>query len=65
MMGGSVIIETVFGLNGLGLLAYESIMYFDLACMEAVVLLLCFVFIITTFVADIMNAWLDPRIRIG
>ncbi len=65
MMGGSVIIETVFGLNGLGLLAYESIMYFDLACMEAVVLLLCFVFIITTFAADIMNAWLDPRIRIG
>ncbi len=65
MMGGSVIIETIFGLNGLGLLAYESIMYFDLACMEAVVLLLCFVFIITTFAADIMNAWLDPRIRIG
>ncbi len=65
MMGGSVIIETIFGLNGLGLLAYESIMYFDLACMEAVVLLLCFVFIITTFTADIMNAWLDPRIRIG
>lgn len=64
MMGGTVIIETIFALNGMGLLAYESIMYFDLACMEAVVLLLCLVFITTTFVADILNAWLDPRIRI-
>ncbi len=64
MLGGSVIVETIFALNGVGLLAYESIIYFDLACMEAVVLLLCLVFITTTFAADILNAWLDPRIRI-
>ena len=65
LLGGSVVIETVFALDGLGYLAYQSISHLDLPVMQAVVTLLSFIYVGLTLAADLVNAWLDPRIRIG
>jgi ABC-type dipeptide/oligopeptide/nickel transport system permease component len=65
LLGGSVVIETVFALDGLGYLAYQSISHLDLPVTQAVVTLLSFVYVGLTLAADLVNAWLDPRIRIG
>lgn len=65
MLGGSIVIETIFAINGLGFLAWESIQRADLPMMQAIVLVLSIFYIFLTFVADALNAWLDPRIRQG
>ena len=65
MLGGSIVIETIFAINGLGYLAWESIQRADLPMMQAIVLVLSVFYILLTFFADVLNAWLDPRIRIS
>ncbi len=65
LLGGSVVIETVFALDGLGYLAFQSITHKDLPVTQAVVALLSFVYVGLTLFADLANAWLDPRIRVG
>ncbi len=64
MLGGSIVIETIFAINGLGFLAWESIQRADLPMMQAIVLVLSIFYIVLTFLADMLNAWLDPRIRV-
>lgn len=64
MLGGSIIIETIFAINGLGFLAWESIQRADLPMMQAIVLVLSIFYIVLTFLADMLNAFLDPRIRV-
>ncbi len=63
MLGGSIVIETIFAINGLGYLAWESIQRADLPMMQAIVLVLSLFYIVLTFVSDLLNAWLDPRLR--
>ncbi len=65
MLGGSIVIETIFAINGLGFLAWESILRADLPMMQAIVLVLSVFYIVLTFLADMLNAWLDPRIRVA
>ena len=65
LLGGSVVIETMFALNGLGYLAWEAISHNDFPVVQAMVLLISLVYIVLTLLADMANAWLDPRIRIG
>jgi peptide/nickel transport system permease protein len=65
MLGGSIVIETIFAINGLGFLAWESIQRADLPMMQAIVLVLSLFYIVLTFLADMLNAWLDPRIRVA
>jgi len=65
MLGGSVIIETVFALHGAGYLAWESISRSDFPTVQAVLLLFSVFYIVLTFLSDMLNAWLDPRIRVG
>jgi len=65
MLGGSIVIETIFAINGLGQLAWESILRADLPMMQAIVLVLSCLYIVLTFLADILNAFLDPRIRVS
>ncbi len=63
LMGGLVVTEQVFNLNGLGKLFVESVLLQDFAMTQALVMVVVCVFIFTNFVVDIMYAWLDPRIR--
>jgi peptide/nickel transport system permease protein len=65
LLGGSVIIETIFALDGLGYLAYQSITYKDYPVMQVIVLVLSAIYVLLTLAADIANAWLDPRLRVG
>ena len=65
LLGGSVVVETIFALDGLGYLAYQSITYKDYPVMQVIVLLLSLIYVLLTLVADIANAWLDPRIRVA
>ncbi|MDB5590828.1 ABC transporter permease [Enterovirga sp.] len=63
LLGGSVVIETVFALDGLGYLAYQSITHKDLPVMQVVVLMLSVIYVLLTLFADVLNAYLDPRLR--
>lgn len=63
LMGGLVVTEQVFNLNGLGLLFVESVAHRDYTLTQALVLLVAFVFIFVNFLVDLAYAWLDPRIR--
>lgn len=63
MLGGSIVIETVFALHGVGFLAWESINKNDFPTVQAVVLLLAVIFTLLTLLADLLNALLDPRLR--
>lgn len=64
MLGGSVVIETVFAIHGVGFLAWESIRRSDLPVVQAIVLMLSIIYVLLTLFSDILNAALDPRIRI-
>jgi peptide/nickel transport system permease protein len=65
MLGGSIVIESVFALHGVGYLAWESISKNDFPVVQAVVLILAVIYIGLTLLADMANAVLDPRLRSG
>jgi len=64
MLGGSIVIESVFALHGIGYLAWQSIGRSDLPVVQAIVLLLSMIYVFLTFLSDLLNAYLDPRIRV-
>ena len=64
MLGGSFIIESVFALHGIGYLALVSISRSDLPVVQALVLLLAVIYVVLTFIGDVLNAFIDPRIRV-
>ncbi|MEA2773355.1 MAG: peptide/nickel transport system permease protein [Acetobacteraceae bacterium] len=63
MLGGSVVIESVFAVPGVGYLAWDSISKNDFPVVQAIVLFLAVIYIALTLLADMMNALLDPRLR--
>jgi len=63
LIGGLVVTEQVFNLNGLGKLFVESVLNHDYTLTQQLVMLVVLVFVITNLVTDIIYAWLDPRIR--
>lgn len=63
LIGGLVVTEQVFNLNGLGMLFVESIARRDYTMTQALVLLVGFTFIVVNFLVDLLYAWLDPRIH--
>jgi peptide/nickel transport system permease protein len=63
LLGGLVVTEQVFNLNGLGLLFVEAVARRDYTLTQALVMLTASAFIFVNFVMDVMYAWLDPRIR--
>lgn len=63
LMGGLVVTEQVFNLNGLGKLFVESVSNYDYNMTQALVMLVVGIFAVTNLVIDILYGWLDPRIR--
>ena len=63
LLGGLVVTEQVFNLNGLGLLFVQAIARRDYTLTQSLVLLVASAFIFVNFVMDVMYAWIDPRIR--
>jgi peptide/nickel transport system permease protein len=65
LLGGSIVVETIFALDGLGYLAYQSITHKDFPVTQAVLMLLAVAYVLLTLLGDLMNAWIDPRLRVG
>lgn len=63
LLGGAVLVETVFDWPGMGLFAARSILHVDYAPVVGVALLIAFVYAVVNLVTDVLYALLDPRIR--
>jgi peptide/nickel transport system permease protein len=64
LLGGAVVVETVYSWPGLGRLAFEAVMSRDFSILLGVLLLSSFVVIIANMMVDVLQAWLDPRIEV-
>ena len=65
LIGGLVVTEQVFNLNGIGRLFVQAVQNQDYTLTQALVMLVVTIFILTNLVIDVLYAWLDPRIRYG
>jgi peptide/nickel transport system permease protein len=63
LIGGLVVTEQVFNLNGIGMLFVQAVAHRDYTLLQALVMLVAGCFIIVNFLMDVAYAWLDPRIR--
>ena len=63
LIGGTVVVETVFGLPGLGSLTLQAVMQRDYQLIQGTVLLLALAFVLINLIVDLSYGWLDPRIR--
>lgn len=62
LMGGVLVTEQVFGIPGLGTLAWTAVLQNDLPMLEGVIVVIGVVIVIMTIITDFVYAWLDPRI---
>jgi peptide/nickel transport system permease protein len=65
LIGGTVLIEAIFNLNGVGQYLFESLVNFDLPPVMAITLFGAFLVVLFNTLVDIAYAWLDPRVRLG
>lgn len=63
MLGGSVIIETVFSLPGIGMMTVDAVFSRDYALIQALVFLFAFLVLIINLITDILYSFLDPRVE--
>jgi peptide/nickel transport system permease protein len=63
LIGGLVVTEQVFNLNGIGRLFVQAVQNQDYTLTQALVMLVVAVFVLTNLAVDLLYAWLDPRIR--
>ncbi len=65
LLGGAILIEAIFSLNGIGQYGYEALIHTDLPPIMAITLFGAFFIVLFNALVDIAYAWLDPRIRLG
>ena len=65
MLGGSTVVEKVFNIDGVGKLAYDSLLRRDYMQEQAVVLFMAIIFIVVNIILDILYKVIDPRIKFG
>ena len=63
LLGGSILIETVFAWPGTGFLLNEAIFKRDLPVLQGILLMLAMFFVLLNLGVDVVQAWLDPRMR--
>lgn len=63
LIGGSVIVETIFSIQGMGLLVIEAARAYDLAVIMTGTLVYGFLTLLAVLVGDVLYAWADPRVR--
>ena len=64
LVAGTVVVENVFALDGLGSLLVRAILQRDYAVVQAVVLLLTIVFVLVNLVVDVLYSLVDPRLSL-
>ena len=65
LVGGLVVVETLFAYPGIGSLAYDSVQANDITVIEAIVLFTAVLYMLSNLVADILYAALNPRVRLA
>lgn len=65
IVGGSVLVETVFSIPGMGRLAVEALFSQDYAVVQAVILVISIFVLVINLLIDLSYGWLDPRVRYG
>ena len=65
ILGGNVLVETVFAIPGVGFLVTMSVLSNDYIVVQSITLIISFIILTTNLVVDLSYAWLDPRIRYG
>jgi peptide/nickel transport system permease protein len=63
LIGGLVVTETVFTLNGVGRFVVDAVAHRDYPVVQALVFLIALGFVVVNLLIDLTYAWLDPRIR--
>ncbi|TPW27214.1 ABC transporter permease [Martelella alba] len=63
MMGGAIVVENVFGWNGVGRMAIQAIFQRDYPLIQGFILMFACVVVLVSLIMDVIYAWLDPRIR--
>lgn len=63
MLSGSIVVEQIFALQGIGWLGYDATLRSDLPVVQAITLIVAVFYVLLTLIADLVNAVLDPRIR--
>lgn len=63
IIGGAVLIETVYNIPGMGRLAVSSVLNQDYQYVQGIILIIAIVVVLSNLLVDIINGWLDPRIR--
>lgn len=65
VLGGSFLIETIFNIDGIGLLGYEAVLQRDYPVVMGILVLSSILYLIGNILSDLCVAWVDPRIRFG
>ena len=65
LLGGTVVVESIFALNGIGFEALQAIIRQDFPVVQSIVAMIAFIYIALTIISDLINAQLDPRIRLN
>jgi peptide/nickel transport system permease protein len=65
LLGASVVIETLFGRQGVGKLIVDSILQREIAILQGSILVLAFLFVMINVIVDILYKVLDPRVKLG
>jgi len=63
MMGGAIVVENVFGWNGVGRMAIQAIFQRDYPLIQGFILMFAIVVVLVSILMDVIYALLDPRIR--
>ncbi len=65
LLGGAVIVETIFGLPGIGRYVYEAISMRDYPVVQGVTLVVALAFVLVSLIVDVLYAVVDPRLRMA
>jgi len=65
LLGGSVVVENIFAVHGIGYLTWEAINQNDYPVVQAALLTVSAAYVVLTLLADIVNVMIDPRIRLN
>jgi peptide/nickel transport system permease protein len=64
LLGGSVVVETIFAIDGIGYFSWQAISQSDFPVVQAAVLIVSAFYVFLTLAADLLSAWIDPRFKI-
>ena len=65
MLGGSILIETIFAWPGSGFLLYQAIFKRDLPVLQGTIAVIALLFVAINLAVDLLQSWLDPRMQRG